>query len=78
MRASFLDLTAQRDSILAAAGPLRAARDRFVKDEIAPLEAKRAGMDAAIADAESGLYEVNQEIGRFVRNLGGKTGSVGG
>jgi hypothetical protein len=77
MRAGFRDLTARREAIVAVAGPLRDARDAFVKTAMEPIEAERSVMDAAIAAAETDLYDVNQEIGRIVRYLDGKTGPIG-
>ena len=71
-RALFHKLGAERDAILAVSTPLRDKRDKAVQD----FDAKRAAMDAAIAEAESGLFEIDVRRGRIARMLGGKTGSA--
>lgn len=76
-RQSFRELTARRDQIVAVSTPLREMRDAYVQSEEAKIATARAEMDAEIATAEDGLFDINQEIGRLVRFLDGKTGDVG-
>lgn len=77
MRARFRDLTAQRDDILAVSTPLREARDAHLQEVEAELAIYRAEQDVAIAEAEEGLFEINQEIAKAARFLEGKTGPIG-
>jgi uncharacterized coiled-coil DUF342 family protein len=71
MRARFHELGAQRDKIKAKADPMRAKRDKVV-NEAATQERQ---MNAAIREAEAGLYEIDCERGALARALSGKTGA---
>lgn len=72
-RALFHSLGAEREAILAVATPMREARDAFVQNA----DQQRRDMDAEIAVAETGLFEIDQKRGRIARMLGGKTGIPG-
>lgn len=73
LRARFHQLGAERAARLAASAPLREARDAFVNEA----RAKEAAMNAAIAEAEAGLFQSDQERGMIARALGGRTGEPG-
>ena len=70
-RALFHSLGAERDAILAVATPLRNARDAFVQNA----QQQITDMNAEIAAAETGLFEIDQKRARIARMLGGKTGA---
>jgi hypothetical protein len=69
-RALFHKLGAERDAILAVSTPLRDERDAAA----AIARAAETAMNAAIKEAETGLYEIDVKRGRIARMLGGKTG----
>lgn len=71
LRARFEELTEQRDVILAVSAPLRAKRDAAVQ---AAREAEDA-LNAQIKEAETGLFEIDDERAMVVRALNGKTGA---
>lgn len=77
MRARFRELTAERDGKRAAAAPLREARDTAVQAAQAAMDAAHLQYDAAIAEQEDGLFDIDQEIARISRFLDGKTGEIG-
>ena len=70
MRARFAELARLAAGKRAKAAPLREERDAFVQGN----EAKEARMNAAIAKAEEGLFELDQEAAMIARALGGRTG----
>lgn len=70
LRARFAELDDQRRRIRARAAPLRRERDDFVQAN----EAKEARMNAAIARAEAGLFDLDREAATIARVLGGRTG----
>jgi hypothetical protein len=70
MRARFADLSAQRDTKLAASEPLREQRDAIVRQSAAQV----ATFDAQIAAAEAGLGDIAQEMAMISRALNGKVG----
>jgi hypothetical protein len=69
MRARFAEITKLTADKRAKAGPLREERDAFVQGNAA----KEARMNAAIARAEDGLFELDQEAAMIARALNGKT-----
>ncbi len=69
LRARFRDLTEQMHKIHAKRDPLRTKRDALVAEQAEEL----AKHDKAIAKAEDGLFEIDQERAMIVRALGGKT-----
>lgn len=69
MRARFAELAWLAADKRAKAAPLRRARDEFVRAN----EAKEARMNAAIARAEAGLFDLDQEAAMIARALGGRT-----
>lgn len=69
-RARFHELGAQRAHILAASVPLREQRDAITQ----AADKQAAELNAAITDAERGLFEIDMERGSLARALGGKTG----
>lgn len=71
MRNRFAELTSERDAKLAAAAPLREKRDKLVNKA----RAAEAAINAEIAEAEAGLFEIDQERADLVRALRGSTGS---
>ncbi len=70
LRTAFHDLCDQRDAIRAVSTPMREARDAFVQDA----RAQEDAMNAAIREAEAGLFDIEMQIGAAARALGGKTG----
>jgi len=70
MRARFAELAGLAADKRARAAPLRRERDDFVQSN----SAKEARMNAAIAKAEAGLFELDQEAAMIARALGGRTG----
>lgn len=69
-RKLFHELQDRRDAILAVSGPLREARDAFVQKA----RAEENAMNAAIKEAETGLYDIDVESASWARFLNGKTG----
>jgi hypothetical protein len=76
-RARFRELTARRDKQRGASVPLREARDAALDALNRQAEDIRAEYAPQIAEAEDGLFEIDQEIARLARFLDGKTGPVG-
>jgi hypothetical protein len=69
MRARLDELNTQRESILAASTPLRAARDAFLAEKAAQEEV----MNAEIRGVEEGLYDIDMERGLLAKALGGRS-----
>lgn len=69
LRARFAELSTQRETIVAAAAPLREKRDALVNKA---REDEKA-INAEIRKAEAGLFELDQERAMISRALGGKT-----
>lgn len=72
-RVEYHDLLAQQQAIMESAKPFREAYDakreelaRREKEELDPLIAE-------MREAEEGLFEINQQMGRIVRYLNGDT-----
>lgn len=72
MRARFVEACAERDAVIEAAQPLRDQRDA-IKEQMAPLEAQERHLNTMIRAAETGLFDLQNEIGSLVRALNGKT-----
>jgi len=70
LRARFRELSAMREERQGASCPLRAERDALIADT----QARVAQLDEAIAAAEAGMFEIDQEASLIVRALGGRTG----
>lgn len=70
MRARFRELGQKRSQMLAESAPLRARRDKLLNDA----KAKARALDAEIAKAEAGLFDLDQERALISRALGHKTG----
>jgi uncharacterized coiled-coil DUF342 family protein len=70
MRARFAELQAQAEAIRAKSGPLREKRDALVNEA----GEKERALNEKIAEAEAGLFEIDNEIALISRALGGKTG----
>lgn len=73
LKQQFTELCAQRDAILASSLPLRAQRDGLVQQAEAALIAQVSPIDAQIQAAESGLADLNNQIGTISTALSGKT-----
>lgn len=65
------EINKKREAILAKSTPLREKRDEMVAKHLAARETA----DAAITDAEDGLYELDQERAMIVRALGTRLGA---
>jgi len=70
MRKRFHEARDERAAILAKSGPLREQRDQIKRE----YETKMADLNAQIKQAESGLYDLDMEIGALSKALRGKTG----
>lgn len=70
MRRRFHQNRAERAAILARSAPLREERDRIQ----AEADARIRALNAQIREAETGLFDLDNEAGRLARALGGKTG----
>lgn len=70
LRARFADRGTDRDAALAVSAPLRAERDALV----ASTADRVAALDVRIAEAEAGLFDIDQERALIARALGGRTG----
>jgi uncharacterized coiled-coil DUF342 family protein len=69
-RARFWELKDKSDQMRAAAAPLRAERDAYVREA----RETENEMNAAIRAAEAGLAEIDEELAFLSRALGGKPG----
>lgn len=69
----FKELTGQRESILAKSLPLREERDELAK-QVQALKADMNEIAVKIKEAETGLFEIDNERGQINKALGGKTG----
>lgn len=65
LRQKFTELCAQRDAILTKSGPLREKRDAA----IAKARAAEDKLTRDVKDAESGLFDLNNEIAKVARAL---------
>lgn len=74
MKQKLADLQGKRAAILAVSGPLRAERDRIKNEAKAQIDA----LNAKIKDAEAGLFELDQDIGKLAKASGGRSMSDGG
>lgn len=70
LRARFAELQGLIDAKHAISDPLRAERDAFVNDA----RAREAAMNANIAAAEEGLFDLKQELALICNALDGQTG----
>lgn len=73
IKQQFTSLCAQRDAILATAAPLRAQRDAIVQAAEAALAAQVAPLNVQIKAAETGLFDLHNQIGTISLALNGKT-----
>ena len=71
LRRRFHANRAERETILAKSGPLRANRDELSQRT----DKKLREMAEEIKEVEAGLYELDCEAGKIARALGGKTGN---
>lgn len=69
LRARFVELSGQAAAIRTVSTPLRAQRDSHVQQARETEDA----MNAAIREAELGLFDIEQERAMIVRALNGKT-----
>lgn len=65
LRQKFTELCAQRDAIMAKSIPLREKRDQA----IAKARAAEDKLTRDVKDAESGLFDLNNEIAKVARAL---------
>lgn len=73
LAARYAELTVQCEAIRAIAMPMRESRDT----ESCAWAAREAELNEAIRDAESGLYDLENERATIAKALGGKVMSNG-
>lgn len=70
MRSQFWTIKGQIDAMETTSTPLRATRDAHVQ----AASATEAAMNAEIVEAETGLFDLKQELAFLARGLGGQVG----
>lgn len=68
LRAKFDELSAKRAAILNVSGPLREQRDKIKNETRERVEAFKA----QIKDVETGLPEIDSDLSRLAKALGGR------
>lgn len=69
MRAQLTELSAQREAIVAKSAPLRAQRDKIKNEAFAAI----APIEDEIKAIEAGLAEIDMDLSRLSRALGGRS-----